>query len=98
VSTYRAKEPFAFTDVNGVPRSVVPGDLFDGDDPNLKGKLGLFEPVETAAARAAGVEDASAEPGSLRSVSTKRRGRKVAPEPDPEPAEPEAPVTPAETE
>lgn len=93
MTTYRAKEPFAFTDVNGVPRSVVPGDLFDGDDPNLKGKLGLFEPVEAAAKRAAGVEDASAEPGSLRSVSTKRRARKTTPDP-----EPEAPVTPAETE
>jgi len=73
---YRAKEPFAFTDHNGVPRSIVPGDLMFGGDVNLKGREHLFERVEVAAARAnAVVEDASAAPGQLRSVSTVKRGR-----------------------
>ena len=72
---YRCKEPFAFVDKHGVPRSVAVGTLVSGDDPDFKNKLNLFESVETAVARATSVEDASAEPGSLRSVSTRGRGR-----------------------
>jgi len=78
--TYRVKEAFAYTDKNGVPRVVAPGFLMSGDDPDYKRFPHMFEPVEVAAARAAGVEDATAEPGALRSVSTKRkpgRPRKV---------------------
>lgn len=91
---YRARSAFAFTDKQGVPRVITVGHLMSSDDPNFKGKEKLFEPVETAAARAAGVEDATAEPGALRSLSTPRRGRgrksafteEPAPEPTPEPA------------
>lgn len=81
---FRAKEPFACADGNGVVRSIAPGALFSVDDPIYKGRRHLFEPVEVAAARAAGVEDATAEPGALRSVSTVRgRGRKAGVEPEP---------------
>ena len=69
---YRAREAFAFNDKQGVPRVVNAGALMSSNDPNFKGKEHLFEPVEFAAARASGVEDATAEPGALRSV---RRAR-----------------------
>lgn len=93
---YRATEPFAYTDKQGVPRSVCVGDLMSGDDPNFKGKEGLYELVQVAAARASKTETTSAGPGESRSRS-KRLGRAKA-DPDPTPAEPEAPETPAETE
>lgn len=98
---YRAKEPFAFTDKNGVPRSIVPGDLMTAGDPNLKGREHLFERVEVAAARATNVvEDASAAPGELRSVSTTKRGRGRKAEPSPEQSteQPEAPADSAAAE
>jgi hypothetical protein len=97
---YRAKEPFAFTDKNGVPRSIVPGDLMTGGDPNLKGREHLFERVEVAAARAVNVvEDASAAPGELRSVSTTKRGRGRRADSAPEQStEPEASAEPAVAE
>lgn len=78
---FRAREAFAYTDKQGVPRVVAPGHLMSSNDPNFKGKEHLFEPVEVAAAREAhttdsNVETATAEPGARRSVSTpKRRGR-----------------------
>ncbi len=72
---YRAREAFAFTDKRGVPRVVNAGDLIAADDPSLKGKIHLFEQVELAAARASGVEEATAEPGSRRSLSTKGQTR-----------------------
>jgi len=81
----RVREAFAAYDkTQKALRSFCPGDLFSSDDPVVKGKEHLFEPVEVAAARNAGVEDATAEPGALRSMSTvPKRGRpkKVEPEP-----------------
>jgi hypothetical protein len=99
---YRVREAFHYTDAKGVPQFAHTDLLVSGDDP-IVAKWPLFvEPVEVAVARAAGIEDASADPGSLRSVSTKRRGRKVTTpetpaEPEP-PTEPEAPAAPAEKE
>lgn len=62
----RAKEPFSYIDANGVPRVVSPGTLCDDSDPDVAKRLNLFEPVEVAAARASGVESATAEPGARR--------------------------------
>ncbi|BBU22156.1 hypothetical protein [Mycobacterium xenopi] len=77
----RATKPFTYWN-NGVPRTVRAGDLFDTSDPCVKGRAGLFEPVEVAAARTASIEDATAEPGARRSVSTTRGRRKPASEPE----------------
>lgn len=78
MAVFRAREAFAYTDKQGVPRVIRPGDLVSSDDPNFKGKEHLFETVEVAAARAAGVETATvetttAEPGERRSLSTPSR-------------------------
>lgn len=74
MATLRAKEPFSFNDINGVPRNVSSGDLFDSADRNVKGREHLFETVEVDVDRrrkaTAGVEDATAEPGIKRSLST----------------------------
>ncbi|QTJ64980.1 hypothetical protein HYG77_04780 [Rhodococcus sp. ZPP] len=79
MSILRAREAFAFTDSQGVPRVVRPGDLFDDSDPSVVGREKLFEPVEVAAHRAeaavsGGVEAAVAAPGEKRSVTTTGRG------------------------
>lgn len=72
---FRAREAFAYTDKQGVPRVVSPGFLISSDDPNYKGKEHLFEPVEAAAARSAGaVEEATAEPGVPRSMGFAKGG------------------------
>ena len=73
----RANQPFAYTDSTGTPRVVRPGDLFSADDPCVKGRETLFEPVEVAAARKATstVEQATSAPGERRSVSTTSRAR-----------------------
>jgi hypothetical protein len=93
----RARESFHYTNGAGVPSFVAVDALVTSDDPVVKGRQHLFEPVAVSADRraAAGVEDMSAEPGELRSVSTVKRGRGRKPEtPEPEPeATPEA--TPA---
>lgn len=74
MATLRAKEPFSFNDINGVPRNVSAGDLFDSADRNVKGREHLFEAVEVDVDRrrkaTGGVEDATAEPGTKRSLST----------------------------
>lgn len=74
MATLRAKEAFSFNDINGVPRAVSAGDLFDSADRNVKGREHLFEAVEIDIDRrrmATGdIEDATAEPGAKRSVST----------------------------
>ncbi|AJA43308.1 head-tail connector protein [Mycobacterium phage Sbash] len=76
----RAKEAFAYNDAQNVPRVVRPGDLFDDSDTAVKGRAHLFEPVEVnAERRRASIEDASAEPGRLRSVG--KRSKKSGPEP-----------------
>jgi hypothetical protein len=79
MTVFRAIEAFTFTGKNGVPRVFTPGVLMSDDDPDYKGKEQLFEPVEVAAARpgmqaaGVGVEDASAQPNTKRSV--RPRGR-----------------------
>lgn len=84
MATVRAKEAFSYNDVNGVPVLVAAGALFDASDPDVKKRAHLFEEPEVAAARRkrrnSGVEDATAEPGQKRSVSTTRR--KAEPKPD----------------
>lgn len=75
---YRAKEAFAYTDHNGVPRVVKAGDLFHGNDPCVVKRPSLFEPAE-AAVSARSTETASAAPGEMRSV------RKGAPRKSPGP-------------
>lgn len=83
---YRAKEPFAYTDKQGVPRSVCVGDLISGDDPNFKGKEGLYELVQVAAARlAASTETASAAPGERRSRAKRQADHQPKPASAPEP-------------
>ena len=82
MTTLRAREPFSFNDINGVPRAVSAGDLFDSADRNVKGREHLFEPVEVDIDRrrkATSVEDATAEPGAKRSLSTTSgpKGRKT---------------------
>lgn len=77
MSIVRAKEPFAYTDSTGVPRMVATGQLFAADDPCVRKRPGLFEPVEVAAARATtstvgASETATAAPGEVRAVP---RGR-----------------------
>jgi len=73
---YRVKEPFAL-DIGGVPTVMPSGFLVSEDHPAFTpGRRHLFEPVEVAAARAAGVEQATATPGELR-AAPKRRGRRV---------------------
>ena len=69
MAVLRAKEPFAYTDVTGVPRTVRTGDLFDSADPCVGKYPNLFETVEVAVARSvpAGTETASAAPGEVRS-------------------------------
>lgn len=86
---YRVKEAFAY----GEHAVATPGQIWSGDNPNLKGREHLFEPVEAAAAR---TETASAAPGETRSRS-KRLGHKQ-PTHKPSAVEPEEPGTPAEKE
>jgi hypothetical protein len=88
MAIFSANQPFTFTGKNGVPRVITPGVLMSDDDPDYKGKEQFFEPIEVAAARPAlsasgrgGVEDASAEPNTKRSVSTVKPHAKDAAEP-----------------
>jgi hypothetical protein len=70
---YRVKEPFSYTDGNGVPRVMRVGDLVTASHDAYREKWShLFEPVTEAAERApaAEVEAATAAPGEKRSVST----------------------------
>lgn len=91
MATVRAKEAFSYNDANGVPVNVAAGALFDANDPDVKKRAHLFEEPEVAAARRklrnSGVEDATAEPGAKRSLSTRRRTRDTADKPEGKPAE-----------
>ncbi|BBC53882.1 putative head-to-tail connector protein [Mycobacterium phage HC] len=80
MSIVRAKEAFAYFGRDRVSRIVKPGDLFDDSDEAVQGREKLFEPVEVTAARRAGVETATAEPGELRSIG-KRPRKTTAPAP-----------------
>lgn len=67
---FRAIEPFAYTDKNGIPRIVTPGDdPVAAGDPVLKGKEHLFRTVDVSGAS----ETASAGPGERRSRSKRLR-------------------------
>ncbi|NYV72983.1 hypothetical protein [Streptomyces sp. UH6] len=76
----RATQPFtAYLD--GVPRVVRTGDLVQDDDPVLKGRERLFEDVDAHVAQRAPrtVEQATADPGEPRSLTSPRQpGRKAA--------------------
>lgn len=67
----RCISPFAARHDNA-PRVVGLGELVDAGDPIVKGREHLFEPVETFMSRRSTVEEATAAPGSVRTVSTKR--------------------------
>lgn len=72
MATLRCKEPFS-CDVDGVPRTVPAGTLLDSDDPIVKGREKLFEPVDAfMERRAPRVEQATAEPGEKRSLSRRK--------------------------
>lgn len=64
----RARESFAFTDKNGIPRVVSAGQEVYADDPNVKGREHLFEAGDARLQRAANLatETASAAPGERR--------------------------------
>jgi hypothetical protein len=79
MAIFSANQPFTFTGKDGVPRLFTPGVLISDNDPDFKGHEIFFEPVEVAAERpvkraAGGVEDATAEPNTKRSVR-RPRGR-----------------------
>jgi hypothetical protein len=72
MSVQRVIEPFAFTDENGVPRVLRPGDLVDEKDPAAKKWPHFFESVEATVVRStarASVEQATAGPGEKRAVA-----------------------------
>ena len=78
MATLRCKEPFS-ADLNGVPRTIPAGALLDSDDPIVKGRERLFEPVDAYMVRrsqSAQVEQATAEPGERRSVSRRKLAEK----------------------
>lgn len=70
MSIKRCKESFSVW-VDGAPRVVTAGQLIDENDPLYSTHAHLFEAVETYVSdrRPAGVEDASAAPGALRTVT-----------------------------
>lgn len=75
MSVYRVTESFAYPGKDGYTHMCQVGSVVGGDDPVLKGHERYFETVEAAVehaeARKAGkVEEATAEPGQLRQVST----------------------------
>jgi hypothetical protein len=71
MATLRCKEPFA-ADIKGVPRVVPAGALVDSNDPVVKGREHLFEPVDAfMERRTADVEQATAAPGEKRSIAKK---------------------------
>lgn len=72
---FRCKEPFS-ANINGVPRALAAGDLVGGDDPVLKNRLHLFEPVgDFMERREARVEQATAEPGTRRARAKRPAAR-----------------------
>lgn len=71
----RAKEPFSFTSrATKLPRVIPAGEILSSDDPDVKGKEHLFEPVADAVQRATAMrgkatETASAAPGERRTTT-----------------------------
>ena len=68
MAVLRCTSPFAVQE-GVVPRVLRAGDLVDENDPAVKGREGMFEPVETT------VERATSAPGERRMLP-KRRPRK----------------------
>lgn len=65
---YRIKEPFAYTDSQGVPRIAQAGDLInERHEAYRPSRVQFMEPIEDAMARAQ-LETATAAPGERRSV------------------------------
>jgi len=78
--TLRCREAFSF-DRDGVTVVVNPGALRPSGHPDVKGREGLFEPVEEAATRQASrptlqAERATAAPGERRTVTHPEKTRK----------------------
>lgn len=61
---------------NGAPVIVNVGEVLPDDDEVIKGREGLFEPLDAHLARRSGVEQATAAPGEKRSVTARRASRK----------------------
>lgn len=76
MAVLRCTEAFAYSGPQGVPLVFTPGMLVDDKDPAVKGHEHWFEPVEVTAARAAGVEQATAGPGEKRTVTRARKAAK----------------------
>jgi hypothetical protein len=81
----RAREPFSVTLPSGVPVAVNTGDLWDADDPLVKGRELLFGEVEVRNSAMYGrsrvdvdTETADAAPGTRR-APVRRRGVDTAP-------------------
>lgn len=83
MSVFRVVEPFAYQAADGSTRVMRVGDVVDAGDPCLKGRAGLFEPVEATVQRArdvaanlsdfgAVVEQATAAPGEKRARRTSK--------------------------
>lgn len=72
MAVLRVKAPFAIQDAAGAVQMYPAGRLVDEKDPVVKGREALFEAVEATAARQAGTEVASAEPGAKRTRSTSK--------------------------
>jgi hypothetical protein len=63
---FKAKVPFS-TDVNGVPKSVLRGELYSGKNPLVRANPHLFE--EVTFGDASGVEQATKAPSEKRETS-----------------------------
>lgn len=69
MATLRVREAFAVPQ-GGISRVMRPGDLVRDDDPIVKGREGLFEPIESAVSRnEVRVEQATGAPGEKRSIT-----------------------------
>lgn len=68
----RATQAFSYTDRDGIPQIVRPGDIVSADDPGVKGREHLYEPVEASVSRTRSArsghatETATAGPGERR--------------------------------
>jgi hypothetical protein len=80
MAVLRCLASFAFTETDGGDRVYAAGDLVDSNDPAVKGREDLFEPVEATIGRYTNrrvVEQATAAPGEKRAAkSTKTAAAK----------------------
>ncbi len=73
VKYFHVRDTIAFTSTTGVPRVLAKDEIVPSNDPDFKvlQKRGQLEPMEKwLTARGVGVEEATAEPGAHRAVST----------------------------